>query len=150
MLKSQKDSNIWKDTFEINQHWLINDNLIIENQTIKRINSKYDTCCISGIIIKIYSNNSYKVKIVNNFKDILFENEVYYINIKMLKKVNEKVWKEIYNYNFDRVYDKERKNEDIDYYYSSEDNNDISNSDFVYLKMKKNLFDSIKSKKIKI
>ena len=74
---------------------------------------------------------------MNDFKDILFANEEYYINITMLKKVNEKVWKEInyenqkkYNDNLDRIYGKERKNEVVDYYYSSADNSDISNSDF--------------------
>ena len=80
-------SNIYRYTFKINEHVLINDNINIENHTIKRRNSKYGKWPINDIIIKIYSNSSYKVKIVNDFKDIIFANKEYYINITTIKKL---------------------------------------------------------------
>ena len=46
-------------------------------------------------IIKIYSNSSYKIKIANNYKNILLQNNEYYTNITMIKKVVENVWKKI-------------------------------------------------------
>lgn len=138
MLQNQKYSNIYRNNFELNEKILINDNFKLEHKTIKRKNKKRGNWIINGIIIKIYSYNSFKVKISKNHKDILFKDDEYYINLTMIKKVNESVWKKI-NYENSKLSD---NNENICYtnddgndssnsnVYSSADNSSVSSSDF--------------------
>ena len=137
MLKNQKYTNVYRNTFELNEKILINNNFKVENKTIKRKNKKRGNWIINGIITKIYLYNSFKVKIINNFEDALKKDEEYYINLTMIKKVNESVWKEI---NFEKSKDNEKNkiscsNEDDNdssnsNLYSSADNSSISSSDF--------------------
>ena len=91
----QKYSNTYRNNFELNEKILINDNFKLEHKTITRKNKKRGNWIINGIITKIYSYNSFKVKISNNYKDILFKEDEYYINLTMIKKVNESVWKKL-------------------------------------------------------
>ena len=137
MLKNQKYTNVYRNTFELNEKILINNNFKVENKTIKRKNKKRGNWIINVIITKIYSYNSFKVKIINNYEDALKKDEEYYINLTMIKKVNESVWKEI---NFEKSKDNEKNkiscsNEDDNdssnsNLYSSADNSSISSSDF--------------------
>ena len=71
MLDSQKTSNVYRNTFKVNEKVLINDNFNLKNNTIKRNERKYGKWDINGIIVKEYSFNSYKVKVTNNYKNIL-------------------------------------------------------------------------------
>ena len=88
-------------------------------------------------IIKIYSSNSYKIKISENYKDILKKDEEYYTNINLIKKVNDSVWKIINQENqekmrkhLENIYGKNMCKEDIEYDYSSADDSNISDSNF--------------------
>ena len=121
MLKNQKYTNVYRNTFELNEKILINNNFKVENKTIKRKNKKRGNWIINVIITKIYSYNSFKVKIINNYEDALKKDEEYYINLTMIKKVNESVWKEI---NFEKSKDNEKNKISC----SNEDDNDSSNS----------------------
>ena len=138
MLKNQKYSNTYRNNFELNEKILINDNFKLEHKTIKRKNKKRGNWIINGIVTKIYSYNSFKVKISNNYKDILYKNEEYYINLTMIKKVNESVWKKI-NYEKSKLSDNNNSicnsnDEDDDSFnsniYSSVDDSSVSSSDF--------------------
>ena len=121
MPKNQKYTNVYRNTFELNEKILINNNFKVENKTIKRKNKKRGNWIINGIITKIYLYNSFKVKIINNFEDALKKDEEYYINLTMIKKVNESVWKEI---NFEKSKDNEKNKISC----NNEDDNDSSNS----------------------
>ena len=93
MLNRQKYSNIYRNNYELNEKILIHTNFFLSNNTIKRKSKKNEIYCINAKIIKIYSNSSYKIKVANNYKNILLKNNEYYTNITMIKKVDENVWK---------------------------------------------------------
>ena len=103
MLESQKYSNIYKNTFNFKEKIFFNDNFIIDNQNLKKRNNKYGLWTITAEIIKIYSVNSYKIKISENYKNILKKDEEYYTNINLIKKVNDSVWKTINQENQDKL-----------------------------------------------
>ncbi len=50
MLESQKDTNIYRNKFEINEKILINDNFKVENKCLKRRNKRHGLRIINGII----------------------------------------------------------------------------------------------------
>ena len=85
MLESQKFNNVFRNTYEINEKVLINDNFKIDNHTLKKRNKKYGNWVITGLILKSYSFNSYKIKIMNNYKNILFKNDIYYLILIFIK-----------------------------------------------------------------
>ena len=62
MLESQKYSNIYKNTFNLNEKILLNDNFVIDNNTLKKRNKKFGLWTITQEIIKIYSANSYRMR----------------------------------------------------------------------------------------
>ena len=135
MLESQKSSNIYRNTYKLNEKVLINNNFYLKNNTIKRRNRKYGNWDINGVIRKIYSFNSYKIEITKNYENILKKGESYYINCTMLKKVDENVWKIIneeeqnkIKKHLEIIYG--NQNDNSDYFYSSADGSDISGSDF--------------------
>ena len=137
MLESQKYSNIYKNTFNLKEKILLNENFKIENKTLKKRNNKFGLWSITAEIIKIYSANSYKIKISENYKDILKKDEEYYTNINLIKKVNDSVWKIINQENqekmrkhLENIYGKNMCKEDIEYDYSSADDSNISDSNF--------------------
>ena len=66
MMESQKNTNTYKNTFKIGEKILINNNIKIDNKTIKKNNKKTGLWNITGVIIKIYSGGSYKVKILSD------------------------------------------------------------------------------------
>ena len=103
MLDSQKYSNIFKNTYSINEKVLINENFKIYNKTLKKINKNFGQWNITAEIIKVYSTNSYKVKICDDFENILKKGDEYYTNITMIKKVNDDVWKAINQENQNRL-----------------------------------------------
>ena len=67
MLESQKYS-IYKNAFNLNEKILLNDNFVIDNKTLKKRNKKFGFWTITAEIIKIYSANSYKIKISENYR----------------------------------------------------------------------------------
>ena len=103
MLESQKYSNIYKNTFNLKEKILLNKNFKIENKTLKKRNNKFGLWSITAEIIKIYSSNNYKIKISENYKDILKKDEEYYTNINLIKKVNDSVWKIINQENQEKM-----------------------------------------------
>ena len=63
--------------------------------------------------MKIYSVNSYKIKISENFKNILNKNDEYYSNVNLIKNFNDSNWKTINQENqekmkkyFEKIYGK--------------------------------------------
>ena len=137
MLESQKYSNIYKNTFNLKEKILLNEKFKIENKTLKKRNNKFRLWSTTAEIIKIYSANSYKIKISENYKDILKKDEEYYTNINLIKKVNDSVWKIINQENqekmrkhLENIYGKNMCKEDIEYDYSSADDSNISDSNF--------------------
>ena len=136
MLESQKNSNIYKNIYEVGEKILINNNFKIDKKTIKKNNKKIGVWNITGEIVKIYSGGSYKIKIIADENNYFYKNDEYYTNIKCIKKVDEKLWKKLnkdYQKNFEKrieeIYGNEKLNSE-DYEYSSADNSNISNSDF--------------------
>ena len=103
MLESQKYSNIYKNTFNLKEKILLNDNFIIDNKTLKKRNNKFGLWSITAEIIKIYSANSYKIKISENYKNILTRDDEYYTNINLIKKVNDSILKKINQENQDKI-----------------------------------------------
>ena len=155
MLESQKFSNVFRNNYKINEKVLLNDNFRIENHTIKRRNKKNGNWVITAIILKAYSYNSYKIKIANDYKDILLKNEVYYTNITMIKKINDNVWKKIneenqksYEAKLISKYGKYVKNSDDIGFFSSADNSDISESSFGLIEDEELIIDNIKKKRL--
>ena len=155
MLESQKSSNIYRSIYNINEKVLINDNFILENKTIKRKNKKYGKWVITGIIIKAYSSTSYKIRVTNNFKDLLKKNDEYYTNITMIKKIDENAWKKI-NCENQELHEKRLlkkynsiKNEDINDYYSSADNSEITDSAFGVNEDEEAIISNIKNNQFK-
>jgi len=155
-LNSQKYNNIYRNQYEVNEKVLINDNFIVENKTIKKRNKKYGKWIITGTILKSYSFNSYKIKVNQDFKNLLFKNNEYYINLTMIKKIDESVWKKINSEN-QKLYEKRFKKkynkiieEDINDYYSSADNSQISGSDFGIYEDEELICSNIKKNKINI
>ena len=64
--------NVWESKlFKRLQNYLLNNNFIIDNKTLKKGNNNFWLFTISPEIMKIYSVNSYKIKISENFKNIL-------------------------------------------------------------------------------
>ena len=53
--------------------------------------------------MKIYSVNSYKIKISENFKNILKKNDEYYSNINLIKNFNDSIWKTINQENKEKM-----------------------------------------------
>ena len=151
MLDSQKTSNVYRNTFKVNEKVLINDNFNLKNNTIKRNERKYGKWDINGIIVKEYSFNSYKVKVTNNYKNILKKEECYYIHCTMLKKIDPDVWKKI-NEEQQNFIDGYLKNiygnnkDSNDYYYSSADNSSISGSDFGICEDENDILERINNK----
>ena len=137
MLESQKYSNIYKNTFNLKEKILLNDNFKIDKKTLKKRNNKLGLWTITAEIIKIYSANSYKIKISENYKNILKKGEEYYTNINLIKKVNDSIWKTINKENQDKLkkylekkYGKNSKEVELEYNYSSADDSNISDSNF--------------------
>ena len=137
MLDSQKYSNKYKNTYCLNEKILLNDNFKIDNKTLKKRNNKFGLWAITAEIIKIYSANSYKIKICENYKDVLKKDEEYYTNINLIKKVNDTIWKTINQENQDKmmkhlenIYGKNLTKEELEYNYSSADDSNISDSNF--------------------
>ena len=85
MLESQKYNNVFRNTDEINEKVLINDNFKIGNHTLQKRNKKYRNWVITGHNLKSYSFNSYKIKIMNNYKNIIFKNNIYYSILLFVK-----------------------------------------------------------------
>ena len=136
MMESQKNTNIYKNTFKLWEKILINNNIKIDNKTIKKNNKKTGLWNITGVITKIYSGGSYKVKILSDSNNYFNRNEEYYINITSIKKVDDTVWQKL-NKEFqikmdkklEEIYGKDNKNlEDYEYFFA--DNSFISDSDF--------------------
>ena len=81
IINSQKYSNIYKNTYSINESVLINENIKLVNKTLKKFNNKFGKWNITAEIIKVYSSNSYKDKINDNLKKNIFKKgEEYYTN----------------------------------------------------------------------
>ena len=79
MLESQKNSNIFKNSYKIGEKILINNNIKLVGNTIKKNNKKIGIWNITAKIIKIYSGGSYKIKIISDENDFFEKNNEYYI-----------------------------------------------------------------------
>ena len=78
-----------------------------------------------------------KIKICENYQDVLKKDEEYYTNINLIKKVNDTVWITINQENQDKmmkhlenIYGKNLTKEELEYNYSSADDRNISDSNF--------------------
>ena len=94
----------------------------------KKNNKKVGLWNITGKIIKVFSGGSYKIKIISDENNILSQNDI-------LKKIDDNLWIELnkeyqenLNKHIENIYGKNNNNEE--YNYSSENNSQISNSDF--------------------
>jgi len=129
MLESQKYSNIYKNSFTLKDKILLND--------------KFRIWRITAEIIKIYSSSVCKIKLCDDYKDILKKGEEFYTNITLIKKVNDTVRKKINQKNHDKlmkhlesVYGKNLDKEEIEYNYSSGDNRNVSDSNLDVVRMR--------------
>ena len=129
MLESQKYSNIYKNSFTLKDKILLND--------------KFRIWRITAEIIKIYSSSGCKIKLCDDYKDILKKGEEFYTNITLIKKVNDTVRKKINQKNHDKlmkhlesVYGKNLDKEEIEYNYSSGDNRNVSDSNLDVVRMR--------------
>ena len=80
--------------------------------------------------------NNNKIKIISDENDFFEKNNEYYINITLIKKINDIAWKKLneeiqkkINEKLEVIYGK-NKEDFNDYDYSSADDSIISNSDF--------------------
>ena len=85
---------------------------------------------------------------------MLSENDIYYANINILKKIDDNLWIKLnkeYQENLDKhienIYGKNNNNYD-DYNFSSADNSQISNSDFGISEDENLILENIKKTKI--
>lgn len=62
MLNSQKNSNIYRNSYSKGEKILINNNIRISNKIIKKNNKKIVIYNITAEIVNIYSGGSYKIK----------------------------------------------------------------------------------------
>ena len=154
MIKSQKSSNIFKNTYDIGEKILINNNIKLSKNTLKKNNKKIGLWNIQGEIIKIYSGGSYKIKILKDENKFFKVGEEYYINFRLLKKLNDNDWKKLnedyqknYNKHIEEIYGKVNNN-DFDYEYSSADDSDISDSEFGLSEDEELINKNIKSSKV--
>ena len=69
----------------------------------KKGNNNFWLLTISAEIMKIYSVNSYKIKISENFKNILNKNDEYYSNVNLIKNFNASNWKTINQENQEKM-----------------------------------------------
>ena len=102
--KKYKFKNVLESKlFKRLQNYLLNNNFIIDNKTLKKGNNNFWLFTISPEIMKIYSVNSYKIKISENFKNILKKNDEYYSNINLIKNFNDSIWKTINQENQEKM-----------------------------------------------
>ena len=139
MLKSQKYSNIYRNSYIKGEKILINNNIRIANKAIKKNNKKIGIYNISAEIINVNSGGSYKIKILDDENKFFSKGEEYYINFTnfiLIKKVDEKIWKKL-NLDYQKKLEKHiyiiyGKNIDANsnYSYSFADDSSISDFDF--------------------
>ena len=102
--KKYKFKNVLESKlFKRLQNYLLNNNFIIDNKTLKKGNNNFWLFTISPEIMKIYSVNSYKIKISENFKNILNKNDEYYSNVNLIKNFNDSNWKTINQENQEKM-----------------------------------------------
>ena len=70
--------------------------IILLSKIKQKKNKKYGKWIITGTILKSYSFNIFKIKVNQDFKNLLFKNNEYYINITMIKIIDESLEKNTY------------------------------------------------------